>query len=96
MSLLVKTYAAGVVSVAIHKLVVGAIIDVRTSVPKLDWPAIVAGRYGFIGMIAGGTGITPMIQIIRGVLESKEIKILPVYIHPYSLAHVVLLLTLCD
>lgn len=74
MSLLVKTYASGQVSAAIHRLTIGSGIDVRSSAPKFDWKSVLDGRYSFIGMIAGGTGVTPMVQIIRGILECPDMK----------------------
>ncbi|EPY49942.1 cytochrome b5 reductase [Schizosaccharomyces cryophilus OY26] len=67
--LLVKAYPNGVVSKKISELKIGDRIGIRG--PKGNWKHQV-GLARHFGMIAGGTGITPMLQIIRAVLSNPE------------------------
>ena len=69
MWLLVKKYPDGWVSSHIHGLRVGDMIHVKGFLSKLPYSANMKKN---IGMIAGGTGITPMLQVIRKILSNKE------------------------
>ncbi|CAA20696.1 NADH-dependent reductase for Dph3, Cbr1 [Schizosaccharomyces pombe] len=67
--LLVKSYPNGKVSKKFSELKIGDTIGVRG--PKGNWKHR-TGLARHFGMIAGGTGITPMLQIIRAVLSNFE------------------------
>jgi len=67
--LLVKRYYNGHFSNWFHSLKPGDTMDFRGPVTTLEYaPNIVR----CLGMVAGGTGITPMYQIIRTVLRNPE------------------------
>ncbi|KAJ1832729.1 NADH-cytochrome b5 reductase [Coemansia sp. RSA 2706] len=67
--LVVKTYEAGVVSAYLHRMQIGDTVSVRGPRGTFQYqPNMVRA----IGMIAGGTGITPMYQIIQHVLANPE------------------------
>jgi cytochrome-b5 reductase len=65
----VKAYPKGKVSSYLHSLSVGDTIEVKGPFQKLQYEANMKKR---IGMIAGGTGITPMIQVIKQILSNKD------------------------
>ena len=68
--LLVKRYPGGYFSDRVFgKLRVGDAMEFRGPVATLGYAPNAAGR---LGMIAGGTGITPLYQIIRTVLLNAE------------------------
>ncbi|TPX39461.1 hypothetical protein SeMB42_g05874 [Synchytrium endobioticum] len=66
--LLVKSYPAGNVSRVIGAMQVGELIKVRG--PKGNFVYKGPNFVRAFGMIAGGTGITPMLQIIQAVLNN--------------------------
>ncbi|KAK9428187.1 hypothetical protein V1505DRAFT_377783 [Lipomyces doorenjongii] len=67
--LLIKSYRAGNISKHVAGLQVGQTIRVRGPKGNMVYrPGLVRS----FGMIAGGTGITPMLQIIRAVLKNPE------------------------
>ncbi|KAJ1732657.1 NADH-cytochrome b5 reductase [Coemansia sp. Benny D160-2] len=69
--LVVKTYPTGVISSYLDKMSIGDTINVRGPRGAFVYtPNMVRS----IGMIAGGTGITPMYQIIQHILENPEDK----------------------
>jgi cytochrome-b5 reductase len=55
----------------IHSLKVGDSLEVRGPFPKYPYTA---NKHSEIGLIAGGTGITPMLQLIRKVLDNPQDK----------------------
>jgi cytochrome-b5 reductase len=67
--LLVKSYPQGNVSSYLHTLQVGDHVDIKGPFRKFSY---VPNQYAKIGMIAGGTGITPMLQVIHEILENPE------------------------
>jgi len=70
MDLLVKAYPApgGVVSRHIHSLRPGVdSLEIKGPFKKLEYTPNMRKR---IGMIAGGTGVTPMLQVIREILSN--------------------------
>ena len=69
--LVVKSYPTGNVSKYLDGLNVGDSIDVKGPYPKLTYTANMKKK---IGMVAGGTGITPMIQIIKEILKNPDDK----------------------
>jgi len=69
--LIIKVYDKGVMSKYIDGLAIGDHLEVRG--PKglfLYRPGMVRA----IGMLAGGTGITPMLQIVRAILKDPKDK----------------------
>ncbi|KAJ2760516.1 NADH-cytochrome b5 reductase, partial [Coemansia nantahalensis] len=69
--LVVKTYAAGVVSSHLGRLQVGEAVSVRGPRGAFQYRPNMARA---LGMVAGGTGITPMYQIIQHILANPEDK----------------------
>jgi len=65
--LLVKTYPTGTMSRHFAKLQVGDTLEVKGPVMKLEYKANMKAA---IGMVAGGTGITPMLQVIEEALRN--------------------------
>lgn len=71
--LIVKDYPApaGVMSRHINNLKPGESINFKGPWKKLDYTP---NMYKQIGMVAGGSGITPMLQIIYAIVDNKEDK----------------------
>jgi len=69
--LLIKTYPTGKYSKHIDSLKIGQSIHVKGPNKKIP---ITPNMKKSIGMIAGGSGITPMLQIIRHILNNPEDK----------------------
>ena len=67
--LVVKSYPGGLVSSYLHSLHAGDYIQVKGPFVKLEYKA---NNNKSIGLIAGGTGITPMLQIIREVIKNPS------------------------
>lgn len=64
--LLIKSYDLGKLSPYLHTLKVGAKVEIRGPVGRFNY---VKNSYETIGLIAGGTGITPCLQVLRCILE---------------------------
>lgn len=58
-------------STHIHDLTPGQRLDFKGPLPKYPWAA---NKHEHIGLIAGGTGITPMYQLIRAIFNNPEDK----------------------
>jgi cytochrome-b5 reductase len=71
MDLLVKKYPNGPMSTHLHELKPGQTLDIKGPIPKYPWSP---NKHEHIALIAGGTGITPMYQLIRAVLQNPEDK----------------------
>lgn len=71
MDLLVKAYPDGPMSTHLHAMVPGQSLDIKGPIPKYPWAA---NKHAHIGLIAGGTGITPMFQLCRAVLNNPADK----------------------
>jgi len=69
--LLIKSYPNGNISKYISELRIGDSINVRG--PK-GFYQYIPNMYTNIGMIAGGTGITPMYQIINAIISNPNDK----------------------
>ncbi|RKO94967.1 cytochrome b5 reductase, partial [Caulochytrium protostelioides] len=67
--LLIKTYPQGNVSLYVRDMKIGDKLQVKG--PKGQF-VYRPNRVRVFGMIAGGTGITPMYQIMRAVLNNPE------------------------
>ncbi|CAO3618061.1 unnamed protein product [Cunninghamella blakesleeana] len=69
--LLIKSYPNGNISKLFGELKIGEFMSVRGPKGNFNYtPNLVKN----IGMIAGGTGITPMLQIIRAIARNPEDK----------------------
>ncbi|KAJ1727253.1 NADH-cytochrome b5 reductase [Coemansia biformis] len=69
--LVVKTYESGIVSAHLGRMDIGDSVNVRGPRGAFQYqPNMVRA----LGMIAGGTGITPMYQIIQHILANPEDK----------------------
>lgn len=66
--LLLKSYPTGNISKHMATLKVGQTIKVKGPKGAMVYTPNMASR---IGMIAGGTGITPMLQIIRAIIRGR-------------------------
>ncbi|XP_022893439.1 NADH-cytochrome b5 reductase-like protein [Olea europaea var. sylvestris] len=67
--LLIKVYPEGKMSQHFASLKPGDVVEVKGPIEKLRyWP----NMKKHIGMIAGGTGITPMLQIINAILKNPD------------------------
>jgi len=67
--LLVKMYETGNMSKHIHSLKVGDQLEVKGPIPKLPYTPNMKKQ---IGMLAGGTGITPMYQVLQKILDNPK------------------------
>lgn len=68
-SLIVKSYLTGNVSRRLGSLNVGDTIRIKGAYPKLRYEA---NKYKRLVMIAGGSGITPMIQLLNAIADNPE------------------------
>jgi len=66
--LLIKSYPAGNISKHMASLIVGQTIKVKGPKGAMVYTPNMVRHFG---MIAGGTGITPMLQIIRAVIRGR-------------------------
>jgi cytochrome-b5 reductase len=66
--LLVKTYPQGNITQHLASLAIGQSIRVRGPKGAFTYVPNMVRRFG---MIAGGTGITPMLQVIRAILRGR-------------------------
>ena len=66
--LLIKSYPQGNISLHMSKLKLGETLKVRGPKGAMVYTPGLVRRFG---MIAGGTGITPMLQIIRAIIRGR-------------------------
>ncbi|CAO1635608.1 unnamed protein product [Parajaminaea phylloscopi] len=71
MSFLIKKYPGGAMTEHVHGLKVGEPIQIKGPIPKFPYKA---NEFQHIGMIAGGSGITPMWQVIQDIANNKADK----------------------
>ncbi|XP_052200080.1 NADH-cytochrome b5 reductase-like protein [Diospyros lotus] len=67
--LIIKVYPEGKMTQHLAKLKPGDVLEVKGPIEKLKYTPNMKKH---IGMIAGGTGIAPMLQIIEAVLKNSE------------------------
>lgn len=67
--LLVKKYDGGKMSVHIHNLKVNDTLAFKGPLVKWKWQE---NQFKEVGLVAGGTGIAPMYQVIHEVLKNKN------------------------
>ncbi|EGC46316.1 NADH-cytochrome b5 reductase [Histoplasma capsulatum var. duboisii H88] len=71
LDLLVKRYPNGPMSNHLHNMAVGQRLDFKGPLPKYPWEP---SKHDHICLIAGGTGITPMYQLVRKIFSNPEDK----------------------
>lgn len=71
LDLLVKKYENGPMSMHIHELNVDDKLQFKGPLPKYPWEA---NKHQHVCLIAGGTGITPMYQLVRSIFKNPEDK----------------------
>ncbi|KOS19133.1 NADH-cytochrome b5 reductase 2 [Escovopsis weberi] len=64
LDLLVKKYPSGPMSSHIHSLAPGQTLDFKGPLPKYPWAP---NKHAHVALVAGGTGITPMYQLVRAI-----------------------------
>lgn len=69
--LIVKKYPNGPMSSHIHALTPGSTLDIKGPLPKYEWTA---NKHDHIALVAGGTGITPMYQLVRSIFKNPNDK----------------------
>ncbi|KAF8474225.1 hypothetical protein BDZ91DRAFT_351551 [Kalaharituber pfeilii] len=69
--LLIKRYDGGPMSEHIHSMNVDQRLDFKGPIPKYEWAP---NKHEHIALIAGGTGITPMWQLIKTIIKNPEDK----------------------
>ncbi|RKP39432.1 NADH-cytochrome b5 reductase 2 [Dimargaris cristalligena] len=67
--LIVKEYPEGIMSKHIASLKPGDTLDIKGPITKFKY---VPNMHKELGMVAGGTGIAPMLQIIRKIFHNPE------------------------
>ncbi|KAI9682906.1 MAG: NADH-cytochrome b5 reductase [Trizodia sp. TS-e1964] len=71
LDLLVKVYPNGPMSEHLHSMNPGQRLSFKGPIPKYP---LEANKHNHVALIAGGTGITPMWQIIRAIFNNPEDK----------------------
>lgn len=66
---IIKKYENGKMTPVIHNMKPGDTLEFKGPIFKYDWEK---DQKANVGMIAGGTGITPMLQVIRRVFHEKS------------------------
>ncbi len=66
---MVKKYEFGKMSTHMHSLRAGSSLEVRGPIGRFKYKK---NQYSKLGLIAGGTGLTPCLQVIRCILQSPE------------------------
>jgi cytochrome-b5 reductase len=66
---IIKDYPTGVMSSHIYHLKRGDKLQIKGPIPKLGYTKNMKKH---LGMLAGGTGITPMLQVLEEVLSEKD------------------------
>lgn len=67
--LLIKVYPEGKMSQHFASLKPGDVVEVKGPIEKLRYSPNMKKK---IGMIAGGTGVTPMLQVVKGILKNPN------------------------
>lgn len=66
-----KKYPGGAMSTHLHDMVPGQRLDFKGPIPKYSWSE---NKHNHIGLIAGGTGITPVFQLCRAIFNNPNDK----------------------
>lgn len=77
---MIKKYDDGAMTPLIHNMKPGDTLDFKGPMVKYDWEK---NQKQHVGMIAGGTGITPMLQLIKRIFHQdatdKNVKVSLIY-----------------
>lgn len=68
---IVKKYENGPMSTHIHSMNIDQRLDFKGPIPKYEWAP---NKHEHIALIAGGTGITPMYQLVRAIFKNPNDK----------------------
>lgn len=68
---IIKRYPNGPMSEHMHNMQPGQRLDFKGPIPKYAWTE---NKHNHIALIAGGTGITPMWQLARGIFKNPNDK----------------------
>jgi len=71
MDFLIKKYPGGALTTYIHEMKPGEELAFKGPLPKHQWKA---NEFEHVGLIAGGTGITPMYQLIQAIDANPQDK----------------------
>jgi len=71
LAFVIKNYPQGTMSKHIHELKKGDKLEIKGPIPKYPYEA---NKFEKIGLIAGGTGITPMVQMIEEIVFNPDDK----------------------
>jgi len=71
MTFVVKKYPGGPMSEHLHDMQPGDTLDMKGPIPKYPWTA---NKHDHVALLAGGTGITPMYQLARGIFKNPDDK----------------------
>lgn len=71
LDLLVKVYPNGPMSEHLHSMKPGQTLAFKGPIPKYAWAP---NKHDHITLICGGTGITPMYQLLRAIFKNPEDK----------------------
>ncbi|KAI5850676.1 hypothetical protein BZA05DRAFT_399921 [Tricharina praecox] len=71
LDLIVKKYEGGPMSSHMHDMNVDQMLSFKGPLVKYEWTP---NKHEHVAMIAGGTGITPMYQIMRAIFSNPEDK----------------------
>eukprot|EP00003_Mantamonas_plastica_P024315 TRINITY_DN450_c1_g1_i5.p2 TRINITY_DN450_c1_g1~~TRINITY_DN450_c1_g1_i5.p2 ORF type:complete len:171 (+),score=63.27 TRINITY_DN450_c1_g1_i5:1765-2277(+) len=66
---MIKVYPQGNMSAHVGSMAIGETIDIKGPMGQFKYQP---NDYKFIGMIAGGTGVTPMLQVINAALKNPK------------------------
>jgi cytochrome-b5 reductase len=69
LDLLVKKYPDGPMSTHLHDMAPGQRLDFKGPLPKYPWTT---NKHTHIAFVAGGTGITPMYQLMRAIFNNPD------------------------
>ncbi|PWW75065.1 ferredoxin reductase-like protein [Tuber magnatum] len=69
LDILVKKYDNGPMSTHIHSMSTDQTLSFKGPIPKYEWTP---NKHEHVVLIAGGTGITPMYQLMRAILRNPE------------------------
>ncbi|KAF8610543.1 NADH-cytochrome b5 reductase [Ceratobasidium sp. AG-I] len=69
LALVIKRYPDGKLSSHIHSMAVGQTLKIKGPIPKLAW---LANQFSEVGMVAGGSGITPIFQVLQHSLAQQD------------------------
>ena len=71
MDFVIKRYPNGPMSEHMHNMAPGQRLDIKGPIPKYPMET---NKHRHVAMIAGGTGITPMYQVMRRIFKDPEDK----------------------